>query len=131
MQLVYALLAEAAERSEGKISLLGGDFDMIRASAFPAKRPTMALVVKLGLSREEAGRDHRFEVCIRAPDGTDVLKSEQVLNVPEVPPDAKAAKVGMLVHFGDIIFPVPGEYAVKVRVGENEIVNLPLHLVQE
>ena len=69
MRLVYAFPADAAQFTEdGKLWILGGDFDAIRVREFPFKQPALALVVKIALLPDECEQDHRIRVLLIGPE---------------------------------------------------------------
>ncbi len=74
MRLSYAFLANAAEftPADGRMWVLGGDFDTLAASAFPVTHPVMTLVVKISAQPAECHREHRLRIERIDSDGAQI-----------------------------------------------------------
>jgi hypothetical protein len=130
MNLAYAFLAHSADfSSDGKLYVIGGDFDTIRAGSFPAMHPFMVVVVKLVASPSDFGHEHKLVVRLVTPDGTQLVEAE----IPvQLPADAghREPKVGLLANLLGATFAAPGDHAVVVEVDGKEMCRLPLHVIQ-
>ena len=130
MQLAYALLAQSAEFSrDGKLYVLGGDFDTIWANSFPAAHPFMCVVVKLVASPEDLGQEHGLTVRLVAPEGNLIAQATIPVRLPA---DAvhRQPKVGLLANILGATFAAPGPHVVVLEVDGNEVGRLPLHVAQ-
>src|ERR1700733_3012394 len=56
MELTTAMLADGAHVAGGKLYVLGGQFDRLLVASFPARHPTMAVVIVLQVEYSEAMR---------------------------------------------------------------------------
>jgi hypothetical protein len=122
MQLGFAFLADAAVSTpDGKISVLGGNFDTIYVAAVPAQHPAMVLVVNLRVQPTECGRQHRLRLEFWDPDGQSVRRSDQ---------PHKPVNVNLTVHLQGLTIPRVGDYAFHVLVDDLEVGVMPLSVVQ-
>jgi len=76
MRLAYAFTANAAEVSpDGKIYILGGDWDRISTASLPVSQPAMALVMKFEVQPTECDQDHELRVELIDMDGVRLNES--------------------------------------------------------
>lgn len=128
MRVAYALLANAAEFSpDGKLYLLGGDFDTINANAVPVMFPFLVIVVKFRFSQAETVNQRTLRVVPLGPNG-ELMR--QPIELPIQPPRSGYPESGMgvCVHLLNIEFPALGEYIFRVEVDGLEMVQLPLRI---
>jgi hypothetical protein len=133
MQLGFAFLADAAVSTpDGKISVLGGNFDTIYVAAVPAQHPAMVLVVNLRVQPTECGRQHRLRLEFWDPDGQSVLPSLELPFLPQRRSDQphKPVNVNLTVHLQGLTIPRVGDYAFHVLVDDLEVGVMPLSVVQ-
>lgn len=76
MELEYALLADAAQVSEGKTFILGGGVTILWRQQFPAPLGVV-LVAQLTYHRAEADSDHNLRVQVIDVDGNAILPEIQ------------------------------------------------------
>ena len=69
MELDFALLAAAADASQGKINLLGGGFDTFNVAKIPATVPPFAIVARFRLTPGEPKEKHTIAVELVSPNG--------------------------------------------------------------
>jgi hypothetical protein len=68
IKLAFAFFAKAGELNpDGQFHVLGAGFDRVTVHQLPGLIPQLSLVLKLLLSEEECGREHRLSLKIRAP----------------------------------------------------------------
>ena len=131
MHLAYAFLAHSADfSSDGKLYVIGGDFDTIRSKSFPAMHPFMVVVVKLVASPADFGQEHKLVVRLVAPDGAQLVEATIPVQLPANPPEYREPKVGLLANLLGATFAAAGDHAVVVELDGNEMCRLPLHVVQ-
>lgn len=126
MDVVFAVLADAANVSqEGKLNILG-NFANITANTFPARHPAMQLVIRMEASPAEVGQDKKMEVVIMDEDANKIGGFGADFKVP--PPKRSGERVQMLIVMGllDTVFPKKGKYAIVVLVNGNEEATVPL-----
>ncbi len=110
MGLSYAFLANAAEFTpgDGRMWVLGGDFDTLAASAFPVTHPVMTLVVKISAQPAECHREHRLRIELIDSEGAQIQEI-QARFTPEVRPQYpdRSVGIGVAMNFQGITFPRP------------------------
>lgn len=131
MDVEYAFLADAAETPpNGKLYVLGGGFDEIRAPQFPVTHSYLSLVVKLRFHPAECDRLHRLEIELWDPDGQRLgphLKTEVAApRRPHAPTRPSHAQI--VLNMVGIQFPRPGEYAFHILVNGQHLRSVPLYL---
>jgi hypothetical protein len=132
-ELDYALLADAAQVSEGKTYILGGGVSILYRADFPAPIGVV-LVMQISYHRSEAETDHELRIQFMDADGNPVIPEirgnihfgaalpSAPRNVPLVAP--------LMVGFP--AFPViqrAGEYAVEILLDGRHLKSLPLAVV--
>jgi len=128
MNVIFAVLADAANVSqEGKLNILG-NFANINASKFPARHPQMQLVIRMEASPAEVRTKKNMEVTMMDADGQRITSVNAEFTVPE--PKAAGEEVQMLIilHLRDTVFPQPGRYGVHVLINGSEAARVPLTL---
>jgi hypothetical protein len=134
MRLAYAFIAHAAEftPNDGRLWVLGGDFDTITAAEIPAIHSVMTLVVKLLVQPTECQREHRLRIELIDSDGARVHPEIGGPFMPSVRQDYphRPVGVGMALTFLQLRLPHYGDYAFHILVDDLELGTLPLYLVQ-
>ncbi len=132
MQLAYAFTANAAEVTpDNKLWVLGGDFDTITASQFPAVHLAMALVVKLLVPAMECNLAHELRVDLIDSDGHAVQPVAVTFNAqPNSERPGRDVAVSMVLNFQRLEFQRPGDYAFAISVDGHGLGSIPLNLVQ-
>jgi hypothetical protein len=135
MELDYALLADAAQISQGKTYILGGGVSILRRSDFPAP-VGVVLVMQFTYHRSEGEADHQLRIEFMDADGGAVLpeihgelhvggpQPDVPVNVPLVAP--------IVISFPP--FPAikrPGAYSVEILLDGRHLRSLPLAVVQQ
>lgn len=132
MDLAYAFVADAAQfTDDGKLWVLGGDFDTIYSPTYPVAQPVLTLVVKLFARPADCNREHALLIDFAMPDGgaarlaTQSFTPQLRADRPDLP-DA----VNLALGFLGLTFSVPGAYTLRVVVDDAELAAVPLHLLQ-
>jgi hypothetical protein len=128
VELEYALLADAAQISEGKTFILGGGVTILWRAEYPAQLGVV-LVAQLNYHRSEADTDHALRVQAIDADGNPIL--------PEIRGDLRlggpAAQVPTNVPLGvPILIPFPplpvlqrpGAYSVEILIDDRHVKSL-------
>lgn len=128
MRLAYAIPADAAEvGANGKVSMLGGEFERIVVPDVPAIQTRLALVIKLFVEPEEAESEHRLRIRIVGPQRDLILPELVTPFVPHAGPTASGDRRQIhylfALNFPMLVFPDLGTYAFQifaddVRLGE-------------
>jgi hypothetical protein len=133
MELTTRLLADAAQRSpDGKLHVLGGEWDRLIAPAFPTTHPSLAVVLVLRVEYGEALRRHELHV--------DLMKDGELKGVGAVghidvghPPGltyGASQSASVALTFAFVTFETPGRYEWVVTVDGEPMGALPLEVVE-
>lgn len=131
MRAGYAFLAGGGEFSpDGKLNVVGGDFDTIYGQSFPLMHPHLTLITKLVLDQADFGRDHTLRISLLDAQGKRVGQDLQgPIQVPgKVPRPDRPTGIGFALEAISLTFPSPGEYIWHIYVDDVEIVALPLYV---
>lgn len=134
MKLAYALLADAAQTTpDGKISMLGGDFDSIFAQTFPARHSSLTLVMRFDVEKEECGLEHQFRVAISGPLNTPVVAPLTGAFVPQASPVYlnRPVKAFVTMMLQNLTFESQGTYNFNITVDGRSMGKVTLYLVQQ
>ena len=128
MNVIFAVLSDAANVSqEGKLNILG-NFANISASKFPALHPQMYVVLRLEASPAEVGMQKKVEVAIMDADGGKIAAVSAEFEVPKPKAEGDMVQMQTIISFQGIVFPKPGRYGVYVLIDGNTQVTIPLTL---
>lgn len=131
MELAFAITAHAAEvTSDGKIWVLGGDFEIIHTPGFPVVQPAMALVVKIRLQPMECDQEHHLRVEMIDEDAHPLREPITLPFTPRLDPNrpGRALSLSMVLNFQNLQFATPGDYAFVILVDDIQIGSVPLTL---
>jgi hypothetical protein len=118
MKLTLLLAADYANITrEGKLNMMG-IFDDIYAESFPARYPSMHLVVKLGAELGEYGQIRDFTIKLLDADAKQIFDLSGQFQVPAGGRGRKP-EVNLILELKDIIFPVEGMYQFVVLVDKD------------
>ena len=127
MNVVFALLADAANVSqEGKLNILG-NFAQLNASTYPARHPEMQLVVRLEASPAETGGQKKLEIRAIDEDGNVVgsgLEAEIV--VPAAPSPGERIQMQLMIRMVDVTFTKAGRYVFAILIDGRTEAEVPL-----
>lgn len=129
MEITLALLADAANISqEGKLNVLGA-FTHINATGFPARHPTMNLVLEFEASVSEAGRERHIEVRLLDADGATLGGLEASFTVP-APVAGKRAQVGAVLPITDVVLLKEGLHVFDILIDGDSKKQVPFSVNQ-
>jgi hypothetical protein len=124
MELAYAFLANAAEATaDGRINVLGADFDIVELAEFPTVVPLICLVARWRVSTDDAGTVHRLRIEIPGIDGS---TKESTFDIPRLPAPSANAKLMIIGQIGAAKFDHAGDYRINVLLDNKEVCSLPL-----
>jgi uncharacterized protein DUF6941 len=133
MKLAYALLADAAQNSpDGKISMLGGDFDTIYAQKFPTQHASLALVMRFDVEKQECGLEHQLRVAISGPLNAQVVAPLVSSFVPQANPvyQNRLVKAFITMTIQNLAFESEGVYNFNITVDGRSMGKVTLYLVR-
>ncbi len=133
MKLAYAVLADAAQVTpDGKVSMLGGDFDTIFARTFPAPHALLSLVMRFDVERRECGYEHRLQIMLLGPLNSPVMPAATTAFVPQINPALtdRPVKAFIVVNLQGLVFQTQGTYHFHISVDDVKKGELPLYLTR-
>ena len=134
MQFTSAMLADAAQIQAGKLFVMGGGFDTIRARAFPATHRSLVVVMVAEISPEERRRDLTITVELIDEDGREMgvrAQGRLRVNMPnEALPPGASNSVPLVSPFYNITFPEPKGYSFVVRHEQRELTRVRFRVLQ-
>lgn len=129
MELDFALLADAAQISQGKTYVLGGGVSILWRQQYPAPLGVV-LVVQLTYHRTEIDTEHEVRIQVVDADGHPVLPEigAQMHAGPPIP--GAPSNVPLTAPFVLPLPPLPalqrpGAYAVEILVDGRHVKSLP------
>jgi uncharacterized protein DUF6941 len=117
MEVVAAMLADAAESFNGKLFVHGGGWDSLIMRAFPGAHPSMALVALLSADAGEAPGTGEFRVQLVDEDGLDSgVGAAAALAVGHGPLHrlGQRSQIPIAIPFQGIRFDKPGTYEFRM-----------------
>jgi hypothetical protein len=118
MRLVLFLTADYANvTDDGKLNVMG-IFSEINAVAFPARHPSMHLVISLAPDLGEFGETRNLVVLLQDADGNKMLDFGGPVTFPKAQ-GGKKPQVNAILQLKDVVFPGPGGYQFVVLVDKD------------
>ncbi|MBF6592351.1 MAG: hypothetical protein IVW57_17710, partial [Ktedonobacterales bacterium] len=121
MKLAYAILADAAQLGQdGKVSLLGGDFDTINAATFPLTHPALSLVMRLDFEPREAEREYWLRVTLAGPGNAPLAATPASAFTPRVLPgrEEQVVRAMFVIGLNGLTFDQQGTYQFRLLVDD-------------
>lgn len=126
------MLADGAHQVGGKLYVLGGQWDRLMVSNFPAQHPTMAVVLVLKVEYSEALDRHNLDVQLTLDGQRLDARGAGDLITGHAPGQARGAPsfIPLALTFNNLVFETPGRYEWVVTVDRAEHARVPLEVVQ-
>jgi hypothetical protein len=130
MDLSTAMLADGAHVAEGKLYILGGQWDRLTVAAFPTQHPSMAVVLVLQVEYTEAPKSYTLTVELTLDGKPETAKAVAQLAIGHAPVQARGAPqyVPIAIPFSNVTFGGPGRYEWVVAVDGTELGRLPIEV---
>jgi hypothetical protein len=134
MDLDYALLADAAQISEGKTYILGGGISILWREEYPAEIGCV-LVLQFTFHRSEAGTSHQIRIDFVDADGNSVMPPvEGQLTVgdldPQMPRNLPIAAPAVIAFPAYPALQREGAYEINLLADGRHIRSIPLAVVR-
>ncbi|HYA35176.1 MAG TPA: hypothetical protein VEF03_06125 [Candidatus Binataceae bacterium] len=121
MKINFVMVADAAQVANGKLFILGGDWNVYRSGSYPTQAQ-MAIAFSVSFSPNEVGIKVPMKVVIADEAGIPILPEMQgqieIGPPPEDQPVGAGPKLPFAINLG-LQIPRPGKYEVKVTVGSS------------
>jgi len=131
MQLDFAILSDAAHVTGGRLYMLGGAIDTLRARELPVVVPHLTLVMRFILSSAEVELAHKLVVVIIDSDGKKIANVNGQLKIQGSQPvdPLKPARPILPLNLINVKFERFGSYAIEVLVNGSSMKSLPLEIL--
>jgi hypothetical protein len=132
MELTTAMLADGARAAEGKLYILGGQWDRIISARFPAQHPSMAVVLVVKVDYSEAPKSCELVVQLSLdgqPMGARIAARMLIGHAPGLTRGAPQF-APVAVTFTNVAFESPGRYEWVVTADTEVLGRIPLEVVQ-
>jgi len=132
MELDFALIADAADVSGGKLYVLGGAFDTIHMQQLPATHPILAVAMRLLLSPVDLDRKHVLEILLLDADAHHIASAKGELMVGRSPDSPQGWKQAVILplRFFNVPFQSAGHYSIEILINGNMVKSIPLRVIQ-
>jgi hypothetical protein len=133
MELTTAMLADGAQQApNGKLYVLGGQWDRLTVPSFPAQHPTLALVLVLRVEYSEALDRHQLEIELTLDGHDKDVKATVQFETGHAPGTSRGTPgfMPLALTFTNLKFETPGRYEWVIRADDDTIGRIPLEVVQ-
>ena len=132
MDLTTAMLADAARVAEGKLYILGGQWDRVTVATLPAVHPSMAVVLVIRIEYSEAPTTFDVLVDLMLDGNSTGVRAGGRVSIGHAPGLAHGAPqfAPVAATFANVSFDRLGRYEFVVSVGGRVLGQIPLEVVQ-
>ena len=128
MEVLSALLCDAAEDYQGKLCVLGA-FDTIMTQQFPVAHPHCAIALRLLFRSNDEGL-HRFLIRLIDSDGVScVSEIETEMDVHMPPGELYFVSRNLIINLQGLPFAAPGQYSLDIVMDEGIVARIPLQVL--
>lgn len=118
-----ALLADAVQAVQGKLNILGGGWDTLYVSGFPARHPSMAIALRMRIPWGLTGTSIQLGVELQDADGNSMLPGGQLRHLVRVPKregQMDRPDIGVVRSFtiSNLTFPGSGDFSFVISIDE-------------
>lgn len=130
MQLLVLLTADHAytDNVTGKLYVLGS-FNRILPTQFPHRHDKMAVVIRIASEVADLTDEQRLTGVLMDEDGREILKFQGPVVFP-IASDGSRPYLNLIIELAGIVFPQPGKYEFRVRVGDVDLGSTPIDVVK-
>lgn len=121
-----ALLADAVQAVRGKLFVLGGGWDTLWVSRFPARHSSLAIGLRLRVPVSWGAESLRLSVGLQNADGKEVLPRPLAHDIT-LPQDRRnstsTTDFGLIrsFTFNNLVFPAEGQYSFVISVDDEPV----------
>lgn len=126
------MLADGAQVAQGKLYILGGQWDRITVGSLPAQHPSLAVVIVLKVEYNEAPKNSTLGVELTLDGKPMGVRADGQLSIGHPAGLKRGAPqfAPVAITFPNVQFERPGRYDWKVTVDGEVVGTLPLEVVQ-
>lgn len=123
MKINFVMLADAAQVANGKLFIMGGDWNIYRSGNYPLN-VQVALAFSVSFGPNEIGIKYPMKIVFVDEGGIPIIPEMQgqveIGPPPEDQPKGMSPKLPFAINLG-LQIPRPGKYEVKVTVGSSHL----------
>lgn len=125
----FALLADSVQAVQGKLYILGGGWDTLFVSSFPARHPSLAIALRLKVPWSSTSGQLRIGVELQDADGATLLPGGQVVHSVSMSRRGTRmdrADIGLVrsFTFNNLTFERAGDYSFVIVIDDEVITRL-------
>ena len=126
------MVADGAHVAEGKLYILGGQWDRLTIARLPGQHPSMTVVLVIKVEYTEALETHRVNVELMLDGKQQGVRATGELATGHAPTQARGAPsfVSLALPFSNVTFETQGRYEWVIDIDEHELGRLPIDVVQ-
>lgn len=127
------MLADGAQQApNGKLYILGGQWDRLTVPSFPTQHPTLALVLVLRVEYSEALDPHQLEIELTLDGQGKDVKATAQFGTGHAPGVSRGTPtfLPLALTFNNLKFETPGRYEWVIQVDGDAIGRIPLEVTQ-
>jgi hypothetical protein len=119
----FALLADAVQVLQGKLYVLGGGWNTLFVSGFPARHPSLGVGLRVRVPWSWTDRSLVIGVDLQDEDGARMLPGNAIsqsvkVSRPAGMPDGSDVVLARSFTFNNLTFPKPGGYSFVISLDE-------------
>lgn len=127
MKVLMFIAADCSNISkEGKLNIMG-IFHEINAFSFPARHPSMHLVLSLGAELGEYGSKRELVIKMQSANGNELLNLQGPIEIPQAK-EGKRPEVNAIFELNEVTFPEPGPYQFIVMIDKDYKGDMSIHV---
>jgi hypothetical protein len=127
MNVLVAVLCDAATQdSNSKLNILGA-FDTIFASQMPAVQPQCAVALRATFAAEDEGQ-HKLALNFINADGRSIMPPIEIPLTIRLPEDTHFLSLNFPINIQQLQFPAAGLYSVDIRLDGKSQASIPLQV---
>lgn len=124
-EIEVAILADAVQAVGGKLYVLGGGWDTLFASRFPARHPSLGIGVRIRVPWSSAENEFRLSVDLLDEDGRSAFGERSITQTfragrPAGVPDGSDVGIVRALTINGLVFPHAGGYSFVVSIDDAE-----------
>jgi len=127
MNVLVAVLCDAATQdSSNKLNILGA-FDTIYAQQLPAIQPQCAVALRATFAADDEG-PHKLALNFINADGCSIMRPIELPVTIKLPDDVHFISINFVLNIQQLQFPETGFYSVDVRCDGQSQASIPLQV---
>jgi len=126
------MLADGAHVAQGKLYILGGQWDRLVVASFPLTHPMMALALVIKVEYNEAPKNYDLSIDLTLDGQAIGVKAAGKLSIGHSAGLVRGAAqyAPIAIPFANVTFSAPGRYEWVIGMDTDELGRVPLEVTQ-